>query len=108
MYIAVTIYTEYVVPNLVHPGAEFLHCCTAQYMAFFLLSFLLMYFDTVPLAIFTNYSPLFFKLCKHPLDDGIADTHKSPSLIKALICSIRTLTDCYASKALHNSWEGTA
>lgn len=25
MYIAVTIYTEYVVPNLVHPGAEFLH-----------------------------------------------------------------------------------
>lgn len=59
MYIAVTIYTKYVVPNLVHPGAEFLHCCSTEHGILF--SFLLMYFDAVPLAFFYQlFSPIFF------------------------------------------------
>lgn len=70
-----------------------------------------MCFDTVLLAFFYQlFSPVFFFLTvhKHPLYDGIADIPKSPSVIKASICSVRTLTDCYASKALRSSLGGTA
>lgn len=77
----------------------------------FFFSLHLMCFDTVLLAFFLPIilSRLFFlTVHKHPLYDGIADIPKSPSVIKASICSVRTLTDCYASKALRSSLGGTA
>lgn len=98
MYMRVTIYTKYVVPKSVHPGAEFPHCCSTECSSLFPLpSPPPIYFHAIPLSISLKPFPyisllLFETLHKHPLDAGAADTPKSPCTIKASICSLRALT----------------
>lgn len=49
MYIGVTIYTKYIVLNLVRPGAAASTECSV--LSLFLLPFLFIYFDTIPLSV---------------------------------------------------------
>lgn len=72
MYIRVTIYTKYVVPKLVHPGAELPHCCSTEcsILLFFFFPFLfslcilvLSLFPYLTSYFLNIFFLLFFKMC---------------------------------------------
>lgn len=97
------------VPKPVRTGAVFPHRCSMECSILLSLFFSPSFLCTLMLSLYLTSSFLLFFFLKLYINIlwivALLIYLKAFVQLKASICSVRTLADCYASKALRGSWK---